>query len=139
MASTRRTAPPSPQRLILDSGAVIAFSKGDLRVRSLLRRSAELGVRFGIPAVVVAETLRGGPRDAIVHRLLKLVDAVESTAEDHGRMAGLLLGLTKSSSTIDALVVAHAILGGGGEILTGDPDDLTQLAAAHPEVTIRAV
>ncbi len=37
---------------------------------------------------------------------------------------------------IDALVVATAIRLGGGLILTHDPDDLSALAAGHPNVRI---
>ena len=39
-------------------------------------------------------------------------------------------------STIDALVVAHAVDSGGARILTGDREDLIRLAASHPEVSI---
>jgi hypothetical protein len=62
-----------------------------------------------IPVVVLAETVRGGPRDAPVNRVLKAVGPVPEAREAHGRIAGQLLGATRSSSTIDALVVAHAV------------------------------
>lgn len=42
-----------------------------------------------------------------------------------------------SNATVDALVVADAVCRGGGTVLTGDADDLDQLAATHPEVVIR--
>jgi predicted nucleic acid-binding protein len=92
-----------------------------------------------IPVVVVAETIRGGPRDAPIHRILKAVGSVPETREAHGRTAGRLLGVARSASTIDALVVAHAVEAGGGQILTGDPDDLAPLAAPHPEVWIQSL
>jgi hypothetical protein len=90
-----------------------------------------------IPVVVVAETIRGGPRDAPIHRILKAVGSVPEMREAHGRTAGRLLGTARSASTIDALVVAHAVEAGGGQILTGDPEDLTLLSAPHPEVGIQ--
>lgn len=136
MAGARREASDSPQRLILDSGAVIALARGDQRARAFLIRALELRVPVEIPVVVLAETVRGGPRDAPVHRVLKAVGSVPEAREAHGRTAGHLLGAARSSDTVDALVVAHAVEGRGGHILTGDRDDLTRLAAPHPEVWI---
>jgi len=96
----------------------------------------ELGVSVEIPVVVVAETVRGGPRDAPVNRVLKAVGSVPEANEVHGRTAGRLLGAARSSHTIDALVVAHAVDKGGAHILMGDRDDLDRLAAPHPEVWV---
>jgi predicted nucleic acid-binding protein len=137
MAGSRRENVQAPQRLILDSGAVIALSRGDQRARAFLARALELGAPVEIPVVVVAETVRGGPRDAPVHRVLKAVGSVPEALEVHGRTAGRLLGTARSSSTVDALVVAHAVVGGGAHILTGDREDLERLAAPHPEVWIQ--
>jgi predicted nucleic acid-binding protein len=90
-----------------------------------------------IPVVVVAETVRGGPRDAAVHRILKAVGSIPEIREAHGRTAGRLLGTARTDHTVDALVVAQAIESGGAQILTGDRDDLERLAAPHPEVWIQ--
>ncbi len=127
----------APRRLILDSGAVIALARGDQRARAFVARAVELGVPVEIPVVVVAETVRGGPRDAPVNRVLKAVDAVPGATETIGRTAGRLLGEARSAATIDALVVAQAVATGGGHILTCDPDDLGPLADRHPEVLVQ--
>jgi len=37
---------------------------------------------------------------------------------------------------VDAHVVAAAVEGGGGLVLTGDCDDLTRLAASYPNVHV---
>lgn len=137
MAGSRGRRIPAPERLILDSGAVIALSRGDQRARAFVVRALAVGAPVEVPVVVVAETLRGGPRDAPVHRVLKAVDAVPDVHEEHGRTAGQLLGTAKSVATVDALVVAQAVLAGGAHILTGDVDDLERLAAPHPEVWIQ--
>jgi predicted nucleic acid-binding protein len=137
MAGTRRTSRQAPQRLILDAGAVIALTRGDRRVRSFLSRALELGAPIEIPVAVLAETVRGGPRDAPLNRVLKAIGSVPVAHEAHGRIAGQLLGSTRSSSTVDALVVAQAVEAGGAQILTGDREDLERLAAAHPEVWIQ--
>ncbi len=137
--SRRRTQAPPPQRLILDSGAVIALSRNGLRARATLAAAREAGVEVSIPSVVVAETARGSAKDASVNRVVKAVGEVTSADEKTGRAAGGLLGSARSASTVDALVVAAAIELGGGVVLTGDPDDLEPLASGHPEVVIRSL
>lgn len=137
MARPRRESRRAPQRLILDSGAVIALSRGEARARAFLARALELGAPVEVPVVVLAETIRGGPRDAPVHRVLKAVGVVPDTRESHGRTAGGLLGAARSTATVDALVVAQALENGGAQILTGDPEDLRRLARPHPEVWIQ--
>ena len=93
MARSQRRAETAARRLILDSGAVIAWSRGDARVRALLTRAVELGRDIRIPVAVLAETLRGGPRDAPIHRVRNAVD-VFPTEEATARLAGALLGQT---------------------------------------------
>lgn len=137
MAGSRKKRGPLPQRLILDSGAVIALSRGDQRARAFVARALELDAPVEIPVVVVAETVRGGPRDASVNRVLKAVDVVPEATEEVGRTAGRLLGQAGSDATVDALVVAQAVHAGGAHVLTGDADDLERLAAPHPEVRIQ--
>lgn len=139
MAVPGRAQRQAPQRLILDSGAVIALARGDQRARAFLARALELRVPVEVPVVVVAETVRGGPRDAPVHRVLKAIGSVPEAREAHGRTAGRLLGTARSASTVDALVVAHAVEAGGAQILTGDREDLERLAAPHPEVWIQPI
>lgn len=136
MVHTGRARRQTPRRLILDSGAVIALARGDQRARAFLARALELGARVEVPVVVVAETVRGGPRDAPVNRVLKAVGSVPEAREVHGQLAGQFLAAARSAATVDALVLAHAVEGGGGDLLTGDRDDLERLAAASPEVRI---
>jgi predicted nucleic acid-binding protein len=139
MAGSPRATFPPPQRLILDAGAVIALARGDQRARAFLARALELKATVVVPVVVVAETVRGGPRDAPVERVLKAVGSVPEAREVHGRIAGRLLGMARSNATIDALVVAHALGTGGACVLTGDREDLERLAAPHPEIWIQAL
>jgi predicted nucleic acid-binding protein len=139
MASRRQTSLPPSRHLILDSGAVIALSRGDQRARAFLARALELKRPVQVPVVVVAETVRGGPRDAAVNRLLKAIGPVPPASEIHGRIAGQLLGTAHSVATVDALVVAHAVYEGGADVLTGDHEDLARLAAPFPEIRILAL
>lgn len=137
MARPGRDRARAPQRLILDSGAVIALSRGDQRARAFLARALELRAPVEVPVVVVAETVRGGSRDAPVNRVLEAVGAVPEAREWHGRLAGRLLGHARSSATVDALVVAHAVAAGGGLVLTGDAKGFRLLSELHPEVRIQ--
>lgn len=139
MARAARQDGPPPRRLILDSGAVIALARGDQRARAYLARAMELGAEVEVPVVVVAETIRGGPRDAPVHWVLKAVGSVPEAREPHGRIAGQLLGAARSTATVDALVVAQALAAGGAHILTGDHQDLERLAADHREVSVHTL
>ncbi|MDP9453823.1 MAG: PIN domain-containing protein [Actinomycetota bacterium] len=135
MARTRRQAPP--QRLILDAGAVIGLARADVCARAALAAALEVGADVSVPAVVVAETVRGGEADAPVNRVLKAVGGVDVADEAIGRTAGRLVGSAGSAATVDAIVVATAIEAGGGVILTGDAGDLGRLAADDPQVIIQ--
>lgn len=136
----RRRTPPAtpPPRLILDSGAVIALSRGDARARAFLHRAVTIGAEVLIPAVVIAETVRGTPRDATVNRVIGAVDSVAPIDEPIGRAAAALLGASGLNQAIDATVVAVAAFG-GGHILTSDPDDLSRLASHAKGVSIHRV
>ena len=135
----RRRAPKTPPScLILDSGAVLALARQDVRARAALTAAWEAGADVVVPAVVVAETVRGhGPRDAPVNRVLSAVGNVAPATEDRARTAGALLAAAKSSATVDALVVAEAVRRPGGVVLTGDVDDLRRLARSNPEVIVQ--
>jgi predicted nucleic acid-binding protein len=116
---------------------VISWARGDVRVRALLTRALELGVDIRIPVAVLAETLRGGPKDAPVHRVRNAVD-VFPTDERTGRLAGSLLGAAGGANAVDALVAAEAVTA-RADVLTGDAGDLRVLLAMHEGVTVIAV
>ena len=135
MARTRpRKAQVSARRPILDSGVVIAWARGDARARALLTRALEVGLDVRIPVAVLAETLRGGPRDAPVHRVRNAVD-VFPTDERIARLAGALLGRTGGTNTVDALVAAEAVIT-AADVVTSDADDLRALLSAHPAASV---
>jgi len=113
--------------LALDSGALIGAEK-DQRIEAMIRKWLREGARILIPAPAIAETIRGGPRDAAVNRLIKAVDYVANTSEAIARDAGARLGATASRGTIDALIVATAEAHLATDILTTDPGDIQRLA-----------
>jgi predicted nucleic acid-binding protein len=127
-------------RLILDSGAIIALAAGSERARHFLQRAARERVLAVIPAVVIAETTRGGPRTARVHRVIKAVDEVALITEAVAREAGRLLAAARlANATIDALVVAMAACREPTIILTGDVDDIRASAARYRQVRVEGV
>jgi predicted nucleic acid-binding protein len=135
---TRRV--PAAPRLVLDSGAVIALAQDDPGARAVLSVALRRGIPVYVPAVVVTETVRGGPRDAPVNRLLKAVGEVVVVTEALARTAGGLLGATGSAAgAADAQVIATVLFLGGGVVLTSDPKDLTLLARDSPQVMVQTV
>jgi predicted nucleic acid-binding protein len=134
----RRSKAHTSERLILDSGAVIAAARGDTRVRASIQRSVELNAPIVVPVVVLAETLRGGHSDARTQIALKCGDT-DPTSPAVGVLAGSIQGRASGDDTVDALIVAETILAGGGMILTEDPDDLRVLASGHPTVEVRSI
>ena len=134
-------APAPWPRLILDSGGLGKVAENDEGARAAMSSSAQAGVSVIVPSVVLAESLSGTNRDAGVYRVLRHLVVVDIHA-DHARVAATLksgAGLTGVEHTIDALVVAVAVLEGGGAILTTDPQDIRALAAARSDVKIRAI
>ena len=119
--------------LALDSGALIMAEK-DERVEAIIRKWLREGARLVIPAPCVAEAIRGGSTDAAANRLIKAVNNVAGTSESIARRAGTTLGRKRSSSTIDALVVATAEANLATDILTSDPIDIRHLANSRMNV-----
>lgn len=122
--------PPLP--VVLDSGGVFSLAGRSRRAAAILEAARQEGSAVLIPAVVVAETFRPGPRNAQVHRVLKLGTTVE-VDDTLARLAGTLLALSDDSSqrrgapTVDALILAVALQRGGGVIVTSDQPDLLRL------------
>jgi hypothetical protein len=72
--------------LTLDAGSLIAYERGDERIREILTVAYARGLVPTIPAIVLAEVWRRDARDARVARLIKTpvgirgCDCVASTA-----------------------------------------------------------
>jgi predicted nucleic acid-binding protein len=116
--------------LVLDSEGVAKLATGDARTRAYLDSARARRAQVAVSAITLTETLRGGPRDATVHRVLARVTVVPVTAQI-ARRAGELLGATGLSGhrcAIDAVVSATALeLERPIVLLTSDPDDMNRL------------
>jgi predicted nucleic acid-binding protein len=122
--------------LTLDAGALIAFERGEQRVRALLREASSNDRLVTVPAAVVAETWRGG-RHRWLAELLSLA-VVESLTDELARRAGELLARTGGSNTVDATVAVSAAQR-GDIIVTSDPDDIQRFADDLPVVRVFAL
>ncbi|WP_433826806.1 type II toxin-antitoxin system VapC family toxin [Actinoplanes sp. CA-015351] len=116
--------------LVLASAGQTKLAAGDDRARAFLETARERGARVVVSAITLTEVLRGGSRDASVHRVLSRIVVLPVSAE-LGRQAGELLGVTELSGhrcAIDAVVAAMALgLPRPLVLLTSDPHDLTRL------------
>jgi predicted nucleic acid-binding protein len=116
--------------LVLDSEGVSKLAAGDGRTRAYFDSARARRAKVAASAITLTETLRGGPRDAVVHRVLSRVTVVPVTAQI-ARRAGELLGATGLSGhrcAIDAVVAATALeLERPIVLLTSDPDDMNRL------------
>lgn len=120
------------RRAAIDTSTLIAYANGDQDVLALIEALSKENVEIYIPTPVLAEALRGGPKDAPVNRVLNKRNLFFeiATTPTAGRRAGALLGAAnaESSLTMDALIIATAIEHGASAIVTADTDDHTRLA-----------
>jgi predicted nucleic acid-binding protein len=115
--------------LVLDSEGLSKLAAGDARVRAYLEVARDRGASVVVSAITLTEVLRGGARDALVHRVLTRVSRVPVT-EEIAQRAGELLGETGLSGhrcAIDAIVAATTLaLTRPAVLLTSDPDDMSR-------------
>lgn len=119
--------------LTLDTGALIGLERGDQRVRSLLQRAVTERIPLAVPAGVIAQAWRGGPRQARIARLLA-DPAVEVVLLDDptARAVGTLIARSGHHDVID-VCVALCAAERGHVVVTSDPNDVT---AVDPRLTL---
>lgn len=118
------TRPNPVERLVLDTGALLALEKGDARIRALLQRAVEARIPIHVPAGVVARAWRGGPRQVRVARMLSDPSvSVEPLDDPVARAVGLLCGRSGHPDVVNVHVALVARQVGGG-VVTSDPGDL---------------
>jgi predicted nucleic acid-binding protein len=133
--------------MVLDNEAV-SKAATDRAMYVRLKIAYDDGHRVVTSAAVLAEILRGGDRDAGVHRVLARV-GVEPVSELTGRRAGHLVGAAGLSSeqAVDAMIAATAIAAAEMAeaadrvpsvlIVTSDMPHLTRLVAGRAGVAVR--
>lgn len=118
--------------LVLDAGALIAFERGDPRIRALLLEAR----RVIVPAGALGQVWRDGARQVPLRALCNS-GRVEVPALDRvtAEAAGVLCARARTRDVIDASVV----LAGRREhglVVTSDPDDLRRIDPALPILAI---
>lgn len=104
---------------------------------ALADQALELGGLVVLPASVLAQVWRGGPRSAPIARLLDGWE-FDSLDERRAKQVGERLGSRGASDVADAHVVCCA-LEHSAAVVTSDPDDMTTLAASTERLTLVAV
>jgi hypothetical protein len=117
----------SQEAVVLDAGALIAFERGDPRMRALCREAIRTGSRFVVPAGVVGQVWRDGARQVPLSALLK-APTTHVAALDHplAEACGTLCGRTGTSDVVDASVVLVARRE-RAVVVTSDISDLRRL------------
>ncbi|MGH3771005.1 MAG: hypothetical protein ACRDRW_06365 [Pseudonocardiaceae bacterium] len=111
-----------------DTGALIAAERNDRRMWALHAGLLAEEVAPVVPAPVLAQAWRGGPRQANVARLLAMCD-VEWMTEDQARAVGILAGHSGHDDVVDVTVVEGAIRRGDA-VVTSDRKHLESVARA---------
>jgi predicted nucleic acid-binding protein len=116
--------------LVLDAEGIATLASGNAIARSYFEDARGEGGRVVTTAPTITEILRGGPRDAPVHRVLRKVTVVP-IGQQQGRAAGELLGRTGLSGhrcALDALVAVVALAQQRPTVLlTSDTSDMERL------------
>lgn len=115
---------------MLDADGLSKLAAGDRGAQNRFEAARVHRSRVITAASTLTEVLRGGPKDASVHRWLKLVTVVPLD-KDLGRAAGELLGrcgLSGHRCALDALLAVVALAQPRPVVLlTSDPRDLAKL------------
>jgi predicted nucleic acid-binding protein len=117
--------------ITLDTGALIAIERRRQRMLRVLRAAEQTATPIVVPAVVLAEWWREPPTE----RMRTLLEAftIESLDAQRAKLAGRSMTAVPEATTIDALVMASAAVG-GGVVYTSDVDELQRLGRYFPEV-----
>jgi rRNA-processing protein FCF1 len=118
----------SPVAVVLDAGALIAFERGDARLRALCREALRTGARLVVPAGVVGQVVRDPSRQVAVRALLNgRTTEIPPLDRAVAAAVGVLCGRTGTSDVVDASVALVARRE-RAVVVTTDADDLRRLA-----------
>lgn len=118
--------------LVLDADGLIKLAEGSPRAISFAKDAFEAHSPVVVAASTLTEVLRGGSRDAPIHRVLRRVEILpieSATARAAGELLGRV-GLSGHTDALDALVAVIALAQPRPVILlTSDTRDLQKLTA----------
>ncbi len=111
-----------------DTGALVAAERDDRRMWALHAGYLAEEVIPTVPAPVLAQAWRGGPRQASLSRLLRMCDT-EPMSEELARNAGALAGRSDHDDIVDVSVVEGAARRGDA-VVTSDVTHIRKIAEA---------
>jgi hypothetical protein len=121
-----------------DTGALIAAERNDRRMWALHAAFLAEEVSPTVPAPVLAEGWRGGPRQANMARLLAMCE-VEHMSEEQAKAVGVLGGRAVHDDIVDVTVVEGAARRHDG-VVTSNRDHIEKVAqAARVKLRIESV
>jgi hypothetical protein len=121
-----------------DTGALIAAERNDRSLWALHAGFLAEEVTPTVPAPVLAEGWRGGPRQANLARLLAMC-VVEEMTEAQARAVGVLAGQSRHDDIVDVTVVEGAVRRGDG-VVTSNRSHIELVAqAAGADLPIEAI
>lgn len=122
-----------------DTGALIAGERNDRRMWALHMGFIAEEVVPVVPAPVLAEAWRGGPRQASLARMMAGCE-VEPMSADQARGVGELAGRANHDDVVDIAVVEGAVRRDDDVIVTSNESHLRKIAdAARHLIRIEAV
>ncbi len=121
-----------------DTGALIAADRNDRRMWALHAGFLALEIAPTVPAPVLAEAWRGGPRQASLARFLALC-TTEYLSENQAKAVGNLAGRAAHDDIVDVTVVEGAIRRRDA-VVTSNPTHIRQVTdATRTKLTIEIV
>lgn len=111
-----------------DTGALIAAERNDRRMWALHAAFMAEEIVPTVPAPVLAEAWRGGPRQASLSRLLAMC-TVEDMTTIHAKAVGVLSGKCGHDDVVDVAVVEGA-LRRGDAVVTANRAHIAKVAGA---------
>lgn len=109
---------------MLDTGALIAFERGDRTVAALVEATRRRRDRVTTSSGCVAQAWRDGPRQALLARLLGGTDE-QPLDRASSRRVGELCGVFRTADPIDAHVALLAL--DRDTVVTSDRTDIDRL------------
>jgi hypothetical protein len=127
--------------LVLDTGALISLDRNDRSVWAMLRIATDEATPVQVPAGVIAQAWRDGPRQALLSRALSHCDEIPLDGR-LARACGLLCAQANTADVIGASVALAAAgvarHGTNVAVLTSDPDDIGHLMSVL-NVAVRVI
>lgn len=121
-----------------DTGALIAADRNDRRMWALHAGFLALEVSPTVPAPVLAEAWRGGPRQASLARFLALC-TTEPLTEDQAKAVGALAARADHDDIVDVAVVEGEVRRHDA-VVTSNPTHIRKIAdATRAKLTIEPV